>query len=144
MCDAGNDGASEANNMKKFLGVAAIVFLGAIPAHAQRASGMGGSSSAVLNNGGGSTAGSGIGGSVTRLPVYPRATFATATVSGGDPSFSPSSFMTFEQAVAEGIAESQAGKSLAQAAADNQAALKSKSRVEFVQDHGGKVIPVTR
>lgn len=129
--------------MKKFLGIAAIVFLGAIPAHAQHASGMGANGNASPNNGGGSTAGGGIGGSVTRLPAYPRATFATAAVSG-DPSFSPSSFMTFEQAVAEGIAESTPGKSLAQAAAENQAAMKSKSRVAFVQDHGGNVIPVTR
>jgi hypothetical protein len=130
--------------MKRILGIAAIVFLGAIPAHAQRAGGAGGNPSAVINFGGGSTAGSGIGGSVSRLPAYPRATFATVAVSGGDPSFSPSSFMTFEQAVAEGIAESAPGKSLAQVAADNQAALKAKSRVQFVQDHGGNVIPVTR
>jgi hypothetical protein len=128
--------------MKRFFAVAAIVFLGAIPAHAQRVSGGGGSTS-TLTFGGGSTGGSGLAGDVMRLRAYPRATFATASVSG-DESFSPSSFMTFERAVAEGIAESAPGKSLAQAAADNQAATKAKSRVEFVQDHSGKVIPVTR
>jgi hypothetical protein len=131
--------------MKKFLGVAAIVFLAALPAHAQRSgfSGGGAAGNAELNFGGGSIGGSGISPTVTRLPDYPRAQFAVATVKG-DESFSPSSFMTFEQAVAEGIAESQPAKSLAQAAADNQAAMKAKARFEFVQDHSGRVIPVTR
>ena len=131
--------------MKKFLGVAAIVFLAAIPAHAQRAGSMGVSTvpGAAPSPGGGAVGGASVGGSSTHLPAYARATFSMAEVKGED-SFLPSSFMTFEQAVAEGIAESAPAKSLAQAAADNQAAMKAKSRVEFVQDHSGNVIPITR
>ena len=131
--------------MKKFLGVAAIVFLGALPAHAQRPGGAGAASNQIPNfgGGGGGIGGGGVTGDFARLPDPPRAQFSVAAVRG-DSSFAPSSFMTFEQAVAEGIAESQPGKSLAQVAADNQAAMKAKSRVEFVQDHSGNVIPVAR
>ncbi len=132
--------------MKKFLGISAIVFLCAIPAHAQGKF-TGGSAGSLNNTGPLSFGGGGMGGSVSsntsHLPDYPRARFSTAAVTG-DSSFLPSSFMTFEQAVAEGIAESAPGKSIAQAAADNQAATKAKARVEFVQDHSGNVIPVTR
>jgi hypothetical protein len=131
--------------MKKILGIAAIVFLGAIPAHAQRAGSMGVSSvpNAAPSPGGGAIGGSSVGGSSTRLPIYPRATFSSTAIQGED-TFMPSSFMTFEQAVAEGIAESAPAKSLAQVAAESQAAMKAKSRVEFVQDHSGNVIPVAR
>jgi hypothetical protein len=130
--------------MKKFLGVLAIVLLSSIPAHAQRAAGSaaGSSSTAALTFGGGSTAG-GITGDAGHLPIYSRAEFATAAFRG-DPSFAPSSFMTFEDAVKEGIAESAPARTVAQAAADHRAAVREKSRVAFVQDHSGNVIPVDR
>lgn len=131
--------------MKKILAVAAVVLFSSIPAHAQRAAGSaaGSSSSAALTIGGGGASGGGLTGDAGHLPIYPRAEFATVAF-GGDPSFAPSSFMTFENAVKEGIAESAPGRTVAQAAADNQAALREKSRVEFVQDHSGNVIPVAR
>jgi hypothetical protein len=131
--------------MKKILGIAAIVLFSSIPAHAQRAAGSaaGSSSSAALTFGGGSAGGGGIASDAGHLPVYSRAEFATVAF-GGDPSFAPSSFMTFENAVKEGIAESGPGRTVAQAAADNQAVPREKSRVEFVQDHSGNVIPVAR
>jgi hypothetical protein len=131
--------------MKKFLGVAAVVLFSSIPAHAQRAAGSaaGSSSSAALSFSGGSANGGGITSDAGHLPIYSRAEFATVAF-GGDASFAPSSFMTFENAVKEGISESAPGKTVAQAAADNQTALREKSRVEFVQDHRGNVIPVAR
>jgi hypothetical protein len=131
--------------MKKFLGVAALVLVSSIPAHAQQRSGPagGGNSNAGLTFGGGSIGGGGIASDVGHLPIYGRTIFATAAYSG-DPSFAPSSFMTFEDAVKEGIAATGQRKTVAQAAADNQAATRAKSRVEFVQDHSGNVIPVTR
>lgn len=131
--------------MKKFLGVATIVLLSSVPAHAQRAAGSaaGSSSTAALTFGGGSTGGGGITGDVGHLPIYSRAEFATAAFRG-DPSFAPSSYMTFEDAVKQGIAESAPARTVAQAAADHQAAVREKSRVEFVQDHSGNVIPVDR
>jgi hypothetical protein len=131
--------------MKRFLGVAAIVLLSSIPAHAQRAAGSaaGSSSTAALTFGGGSTGGSSIVGDGGHLPIYSRAQFATAAFQG-ESSFAPSSYMTFEDAVKEGIAESTPARTVAQAAADNQAAMREKSRVAFVQDHSGNVIPVDR
>ncbi|HXO88523.1 MAG TPA: hypothetical protein VN885_07725 [Candidatus Acidoferrales bacterium] len=131
--------------MKRFLGVAAVVLFGSIPAHAQRVAGSaaGSSSSAALTFSSGTAGGGGITGEAGHLPIYSRAEFATVAF-GGDPSFAPSSFMTFENAVKEGIAESAPARTVVQAAADNQAALREKSRVEFVQDHRGNVIPVAR
>jgi hypothetical protein len=131
--------------MKKFLGVAAIVLLSSIPAHAQRAAGpaAGSSPTAAVTFGGGSVGGGGITSDTGHLPAYARATFATAAF-GGDSSFAPSSFMTFEDAVKEGVAESAPGRTVAQAAVDNQAAMREKSRIEFVQDHSGNVVPVGR
>jgi hypothetical protein len=126
--------------MKRFLGLAVVVLLGSIPAHAQRTASS--NANAALTGGGG-----GMGGAVSsgggHLPIYTRATFDSVAFKG-DPSFSPSSFLRFEDAVKEGLAESAPAKSVAQAAADNQAASRAKSRVEFVQDHRGNVIPVER
>jgi hypothetical protein len=129
--------------VKKFLGVAAIVLLSSIPAHAQRGAGSaaGSSPTAALAYGGGSTGGGGLTGDAGHLPVYSRTEFATAAFRG-EPSFAPSSFLTFEDAVKRGIAESAPARTVAQAAADQQAASREKSRVEFVQDHSGNVIPV--
>jgi hypothetical protein len=128
--------------MKRFFGIAAIILFSSIPAHAQ--SRVGGSSSATINFGGGSVGGGAVTTDFGHLPTYSPRQFASAAISGDESSFAPSSFMSFEDAVKEGIAESRAAKSVAQAAADNQAAIKAKSRVEFVQDHSGNVIPVTR
>jgi hypothetical protein len=131
--------------MKKFLGVAAVALFSSIPAHAQRAAGSaaGSNSSAALTLSGGSASGGGLTGDAGHLPIYSRAEFATAAFRG-DPSFAPSSYMTFEDAVKEGIAQSAPARTVAQAAADHQAAVREKSRVEFVQDHSGNVIPVAR
>jgi hypothetical protein len=131
--------------MKKFLAVAAMVILSSIPAHAQRtaATAAGSSASAALSFGGGGAGASSIVSNTGRLPSYSRASFDSAAFSG-DSSFAPSSFLTFEDAVKEGIAESGPAKSVAQAAADNQVASREKSRVEFVQDHNGNLIPVAR
>lgn len=133
--------------MKKLLGVAAIVLLFSIPAHAQGRGTSVGSAPSASANGGGSGGGAGDvgGGTSARLPTYPRATFDVTAVSGGDPSFAPSSFLSFEQAVAEGKAINDADrKSLAQVAAENNAALKTKAKFSFVQDGNGKVVPTAQ
>ncbi len=132
--------------MKKLLGVATIVLLFSIPAHAQSRGVSVGSASSASANGGGSSGSGGIGGGASaRLPTYPRATFDVTAVSGGDPSFAPSSFLSFEQAVAEGKAINDADrKSLAQVAAENNAALKAKAKFSFVQDANGKVVPTAQ
>jgi hypothetical protein len=136
-------------NMKKLIGSAAFVLLFSIPAHAQsRGGGVGSAPSANVAGGGGAggTGGGGIGGNGgARLQSYPRASFEASSVSGGDPSFAPSTFLSFDQAVAEGkaiIAADQ--KSLAQTAAENSATPKAKAKVTFVQDAEGKVVPTAQ
>ena len=131
--------------MKKLLGVATIVLLFSIPAHGQgRGVTVGSAPSANATGGGGAGGGAGDigGGNSVRLPTYPPATFVVSAVSGGDPSFAPSTFLTFEQAVAEGKAINDADrKSLAQVAAENSNAPKAKAKFSFVQDANGKVVP---
>jgi hypothetical protein len=126
--------------MKKILGIAAFVLVFSVPAHGQASKGVG-SSAPMVANGGGGTSGSLSGTSGARLPAYPAAKLATAAVSGGDPSYSPSTFLTFEQAIAEGKAEAANQKSLAQAAAENSTTPKTKAKFAFVQDARGNVVP---
>ncbi len=139
--------------MKRFLGVAAFVLLFSISAQAQvkASAGSSGSSATNFNGGGGGTGGSGIGGSSmggtngARLPSYPRATFDVTAVSGGDPSFAPSTFLSFDQAVAEGKAMIAANrKSLGQIAMENSTAPKAKAKFSFVQDANGNVVPAAQ
>jgi hypothetical protein len=131
--------------MKKFLGIAAITLLASIPAFAQSKGGsIGSSSSAILTSSGGSVGGASIVGTSTRLSNYGRAQFATAAFSGGDSSFAPSAFLTFEQAIELGKLESAPRKSVAEAAAENLTAIKAKSRTQIVQDNGGNLVPVPR
>jgi len=136
--------------MKKTLGIIAMGLLFSVPAYAQGKSGGfaatagGGPNGFPSSSGGGGIGGGGIGGgSRANLSAYPSARFATASLSG-DSSFAPSSFLTFEQAVEVGKAELAPQKSLAQVATENIAAAKAKSRVEFVQDNGGNVVPLRR
>ena len=143
----GKSGDSEVHNMKKILGIVALGFLCAVPAHAQGKFGganIGSSSSATLTFGGGSVNGGSVGGSTrAQLPANYRAQFGVAAY-GGDPSFAPSSFLSFDQAVQEGKLESAAPKTVAQAAAENQVAKKAKSRLEFVQDPVGNLVAIPR
>jgi hypothetical protein len=135
--------------MKKLVGVAALVLLFSIPAHAQAKGGSVGSSS--TNAGGSGGSGGGIGGGSlggtngARLPSYPRASFDVSAASGGDPSFAPSTFLSFDQAVAQGKAILAANqKSLAQIAAENSTAPKTKAKFSFVQDADGNVVPAAQ
>jgi len=62
-------------------------------------------------------------------------------VTGTDADFTPSSFRTFEQAVAEGKAALAAhARTVAQVADENSKAQKAKARLAIVQDASGKVI----
>ncbi len=133
--------------MKELLGVAAFVLLLSIPAHAQtRGAGQTTTPTSSFNGGGGGTGGGSIGGTNgARIPAYPRATFDMSEVSGGDPSFAPSTFRSFDQAVAEGkaiLAEDQ--KSLGQIAAENSTKPKATTKFTFVQDANGNVVPAAR
>jgi hypothetical protein len=138
--------------MKKLLGVAAFVLLFSIPAHAQ-AKGSASAGMSATNSGanagvsGGGTGGGGIGGGngSGRLPAYPRASFDVVAVSGGDPSFAPSTFLSFDQAVAEGKAMAAANeKSLGQIAAEISTVPKAKAKLAFVQDANGNAVLAAR
>jgi hypothetical protein len=133
--------------MKMFLGVSAFVLLFSVPAHAQiRGTGQSASPMSRFNGGGGGTGGGSIGGTnAARIPNYQRATFDMSEVSGGDPSFAPSTFRSFEQAVAEGkaiLAEDQ--KSLGQIAAENNTKQKATAKFAFVQDANGNAVLTAR
>jgi hypothetical protein len=135
--------------MEKILGIAVMGLLFSIPAHAQgRGGGFGAGSgpNGFPNVGGGAGGGGGPVGGEARANIrdYGRAQFATAAFSGGDASFAPSSFLTFEQAVEQGRLASAPQKSVAEVAAENLAVARAKSRVEFVQDAGGNVVSLAR
>jgi hypothetical protein len=131
--------------MKKLIGIAAFVLVFSAAAHGQGSKGGAAVSSSAgpigTSGGGGGTGGgfSGTGGAT--LPRYPATHFGTSAVSGGDPSFAPSTFLTFEQAIAEGKSESASQKPLAEAAAENNVTPKTKAKFVFVQDAKGKVVP---
>jgi hypothetical protein len=131
--------------MKKGFGIAALVLLSAIQAHGQatnKGPAVGGGATASSTSGGGGIGGGGATSSGSRLPSYPRAQFAMSAFSGGDPSYAPSTFLTFDQAVAEGRAKVDIEhKSLGQVAAENGAAAKAKAKFTFMQDNRGNVVP---
>ena len=135
--------------MKKILGILALGLAFSIPAYGQGHGGgfgvgAGSGPNGFPNFAGGSVNGGAVGGgSRANIASYPRATFGTAAFSGGDASFAPSSFLTFEQAVEVGRAQLVPQKTVAQAAAETAAA-RTKSRLEFVQDNGGRVVPLVR
>ena len=92
-----------------------------------------------------------LGGSIGGVTLYgptspsradtPPTRFAVTHVAGTDADFTPSSFRTFEQAVAEGKAALAAkSRTLAQIADENNKAQKAKARLAIMQDASGKVI----
>ncbi len=130
--------------MKKLIGIAAFVLLFSIPAHGQtmKSSPVGSSASTNVNSGGGGGYGGSLSGSTGgRLPIYPAAHLGMTAVNGGDPSYAPSTFLTFEQAVAVGKAVNARPKSVAEVAAENNSAPKARAKFAFEQDGHGNVIP---
>jgi hypothetical protein len=130
--------------MKKLIGIGTFVLVFAVPAHGQAARRMGlvGSSSTnAVNGGSGGYGGSLSSGSGSRLPIYPAAHPGVVAVQGGDPSYAPSTFLTFEQAVAEGQAANAAPKSLGEVAAEYSTARKVRVKFAFEQDSRGNVVP---
>jgi hypothetical protein len=128
--------------MKKVLGAAVLVMLFSVPALAQARTTGSTAPNTTSSGGGGGVSLSGGGGYGNKLPSYPRASFATTAASGGDSSFAPSTFLSFDQAVAEGKAvASTVQKTLGEVAAENNATAKAKAKYEFVQDANGRVVP---
>lgn len=114
--------------MKRILGIAVVILWFAVPAQAQ-----------IFGN---SISG---GGSISHVifPVHPStppAHFDVRAVSGSA-DFVPSSFATYEQALAQGRAALAAqAKTLAQIAKENSSAPKPKARLVLVQDDRGRAV----
>jgi hypothetical protein len=91
---------------------------------------------------GGSIGGGSLNGpSFPTLVSTPPAHFAVSRVRGTDADFIPSSFRSFDQAVAEGkTALAAQARTLAQIAEENSRTQKSKARLAIVQDASGNVI----
>ena len=121
--------------MKKLLFLAVLVIGCSVPAFGQHGGGTAGPSS----NGGGGGYGGGFGsgsfGGGGVLPSCPPTQFAVVAVSGSNAEWEPSTFVSFEKAVAFGkqviVIEN---RTVAQAARENNAARREKARVAVVQD----------
>ncbi|MGA2509591.1 MAG: hypothetical protein ABSG27_05125 [Candidatus Acidiferrales bacterium] len=124
--------------MKKILGLAVLALGLAVPAHAQFLGASVGSGSNVGSGGG-------VGSVVFHvLPSVPPAHFAIVYVTGTD-SFTPSAFVAYDQAVAEGIAAlNLKEKSVAEVAAENSVAHAPRAKLAFVQNSAGDAVIVSR
>ncbi len=124
--------------MKKILGLAVLALGLAVPAHAQFLGNTVGSGGNVGGVGGLS------GVAFRALPSVPPAHFAIVYVTGTD-SFTPSAFVAYDQAVAEGIAAlNLKEKSVAEVAAENNAAHAPRAKLAFVQNSAGDAVIVSR
>lgn len=112
--------------MKIALGVAALALLAAMPAGAQT---MGGGTISPPHFS-------------QNLPWTPPATFQAVEVSGAESTYIPSTFVTFDSAVAVGRVQlKELGKTVAEAATDARAAARANTtKVRFAQDDRGRVV----
>ena len=136
--------------VKKLIGLFVLILGVSLSAHAQsRPVPAGGSST----GGGGNSLGSGgvgVGGSTGKVMWpnmlnVPRAQFSAINVSGTEQDFQPSTFLSFEKAVAIGQAViDDEHASLAEVAARNLRAPKEKARIAFVEDAMGNAVVARR
>jgi len=124
--------------MKSLLALAALAFVTSSPAHAQAY--VGSSSSAY-----GSSINSGQNGMAKAFfPTHyslPDASSQMLIISGTDTEFVPSLFMSYDKAVATGVAElAVKPKTLAEVAAANRKEQHLKAQASFSQDANGNII----
>jgi hypothetical protein len=124
--------------MKYLLAFAAMILLSCLPAYAQQQQ--------RPTAGPGVGYGGSIGGSTSRLPVYPSANFQTFYVSGADNfDFSPSTFRSYDQALKEGQAAlNERAKTIVEIAKETKAAERPKARLTIEQDASGRAIIETK
>jgi hypothetical protein len=127
--------------MTKLYASAVLILLFSLPAQAQHFGGGAGSYGAFGGGGaGGASAGTV---SFQTLPSVPRAQFRMIDVTGPS-QYVASSWVTFEQGVAQGRADLAARpKPLAEVAAAYRAAPREKATLAFVQDADGNAV-ITR
>jgi hypothetical protein len=124
--------------MKIALGLAAIILLAAAPAHGQARGG----ATRTNSTGTGSFGGTGLTGTTnfTTLTWSAPATLGATTVSGTS-DFTPSTFVTFTQAIAQGNAAiKEQSKTVVEAAAESRKTANSQSKVVLMQDNNGNVV----
>jgi hypothetical protein len=110
--------------MKIALAAAVMVLLASLPAHAQ---GVGGSLRPPQ--------------SFQTLPWNPPASPQAIELSGTDETFLPSTFLTFESAVAAGKAVTkEKTKSVAEAAAESRKGVKTAAKIRIEQDDRGNLV----
>jgi hypothetical protein len=132
--------AGKVAHMRKILFIAVLVLGFSAPAMAQRGGGAAGIGGSAFGSGGGGGYGSGgLGGGFTGgLASCPPTQFAVMGVSGSNSEFEPSTFVSFDKAVAAGKQEiAIESRTVAQAARENMAARKEKARLALVQDGYG-------
>jgi hypothetical protein len=137
--------------MRHLIGLAVLALGLVVPTHAQAmrsaASGTANPTSSGSGSGGGGGLGGGFsGGSIGgRLTYYPLARFSVTTVSGTQQDYVPSTFVSYDQAVATGQNELDMPPLTVAAAARQQANTHpEKAKIAVMQDDRGKVIIVSR
>jgi hypothetical protein len=129
--------------MKLLVGLGALILLFSLPAHAQLGT-VGGSSSSysgtALNSSNASSVPAVVFPQITPLPAK---RFEMSLTSGSSFEFVPSTFVCFDKAVGQGVADLAAKpKSIVQVAQENRNTERTKAQISFVQDGKGKLVKV--
>jgi len=112
--------------MKHLIGIAAMICLFSLPAHAQASIGGG-----ALNAG-----------SIHALPTYPLLS-NSITYSAGSSDFTPSTFMSYDRALAAGFAAlAEHNKTLGEVAKESRERAKTKAKMVVEQDADGNMVVV--
>jgi len=132
-------------SMKRLMGMAILAAGLALPAHAQapRATASGMTPGPVSAGGGGFGGGYSSGGS--KPTSCPTARFSVTSVSGSQQDYVPSTFVVYDNALAEGRdILANPPKSVAEAAHEQPSVPAEKARISFIQDVNGKATIVVR
>lgn len=134
--------------MRRLFGLAVLAAGLTVPvqaqiSHATAASSTAGSTTSGGSGGGGFSGGSGGGFSSggSKLPSYPVAHFNVTSVSGSQQDYIPSTFVSYDDAVAAGRAILDAPpKSLDQVARESGSSHRQMAKLKLVQDANGKPV----
>jgi hypothetical protein len=129
--------------MKRLLGLAVLTVGLAVPAHAQapRAMAVGMTPSPTTSGGGGGGFGGGSSCGGGKLTSYPVARFNVTSVSGSQQDYIPSTFVSYDEAVAAGRAILNAPpKSLDEVARETSTNRRETAKLALVQDANGNAI----
>jgi hypothetical protein len=124
--------------MKALVALAALILVGCLPAHAQSYVGSSSTAYGSSINGGQTGMEKAYFPSHFSLPDPPSRMTIT---SGTNTEFVPSMFMSFDKALAKGVADlTVKPKTLAEVAQENRKEQRAKAQTSFVQDANGRVV----